>query len=151
MTLPFVLLLLDYWPLMRFGPAQASQDGEADQALSARIRLLALEKAPLMILAAFSCVLTIMAQHGSMQSIDQVDLPWRVSNAAITPITVFIASSSRSVVVLNCLCSTIGSRKVGVDSWRCRSRGRPLGTLGSPHETQCHIGNQKDRGASYIG
>jgi protein O-mannosyl-transferase len=56
-TLPFVLLLLDYWPLSRFG--SAPRDGETSPAAT---RLLA-EKVPLLLLAAGSSVVTYLVQE----------------------------------------------------------------------------------------
>ncbi len=52
-TAPFVLLLLDVWPLQRFGLRPAPGG-------SARVWL---EKLPLFVLAAVSCVLTVLAQR----------------------------------------------------------------------------------------
>ncbi|MCJ7540734.1 MAG: glycosyltransferase family 39 protein, partial [Desulfobacterales bacterium] len=57
-TLPFVLLLLDYWPLERFrlGPSEDGQD-----CLPGRLYLgLVLEKIPLFLLSAGSSVITFM-------------------------------------------------------------------------------------------
>ena len=67
-TLPVVLLLLDYWPLQR-----AESAGE-----------LALEKLPLLALSAVSCVLTLLAQAGAIQSTETVPLPLRFGNALVT-------------------------------------------------------------------
>ena len=52
-TLPLVLLLLDYWPLGRFLTAQ--QNGAAN-------RRVVLEKLPLLALSAASCVVTLVVQ-----------------------------------------------------------------------------------------
>jgi tetratricopeptide (TPR) repeat protein len=64
-TLPVVLLLLDYWPLQRAAPAGK----------------LALEKLPLLALSAASCVLTLLAQSEAIQSTGTVSLPLRCGNA----------------------------------------------------------------------
>ena len=57
-TLPFVLLLLDYWPLRRCEPSTLNSQ------LSTIWRL-ALEKAPFFLLSAAACVLTLLVQwHG---------------------------------------------------------------------------------------
>lgn len=57
-TLPFVLLLLDWWPLGRFraAPCQGRHAG------GAAVRLV-VEKTPLMLLAAASSAVTYLAQH----------------------------------------------------------------------------------------
>jgi tetratricopeptide (TPR) repeat protein len=59
-TLPFILLLLDYWPLQRLRPPA--------------VRLLA-EKVPWFILAAASCVVTFLAQQRSNSVMSLVVLP----------------------------------------------------------------------------
>ena len=72
-TLPVVLLLLDYWPLKRlseFGP-------------QVFFRLVA-EKIPLLALAAASCALTFFAQAEAIKSFDQISLPLRAGNAVIS-------------------------------------------------------------------
>ncbi len=69
-TLPFVLLLLDYWPLRRFGP-------------SARPSRLLLEKVPLLLLSAFSCVVSLMAQEGAINTLGEAPVWVRVGNALL--------------------------------------------------------------------
>src|SRR5438034_8133911 len=56
-TLPFLLLLLDYWPLRRF----AGDHPTPDKPLSAKpIRYLLIEKIPFFVLSAASCVATLL-------------------------------------------------------------------------------------------
>ena len=84
-TLPFVLLLLDYWPLGRFSP-RIAVDGRTENGrgrLSIAMPLL-LEKLPLLSLAAISCVVTVWAQRGAVSSLDVVPFSSRVANAAIS-------------------------------------------------------------------
>ena len=76
-TLPFVLLLLDYWPLGRFTKPQLP-------AAASNLRFLVIEKIPLFLLAAASCVVTILSQGKAVQSIDHVPLSWRISNALVS-------------------------------------------------------------------
>jgi tetratricopeptide (TPR) repeat protein len=70
-TLPLVLLLLDYWPLGRAEPALIPAPGaspESSRKPPPRRRVygrLILEKIPLMVLAAGSCLITLAAQQGS--------------------------------------------------------------------------------------
>lgn len=79
LTLPFVLLLLDFWPLERTG---AGTDGATRRGHSA-VRLLA-EKIPLFALSAASAVLTIAAQ-GSWGFTNQgIPIAQRVSNALLS-------------------------------------------------------------------
>lgn len=66
-TMPFVLLLLDFWPLNRFS-----------------LRRLA-EKAPFFLLSAAACVVTVLAQRsgGAVNSLGLVSFADRFSNAAV--------------------------------------------------------------------
>jgi tetratricopeptide (TPR) repeat protein len=77
-TLPFVLLLLDFWPLGRFAAA-----GGARAALG-RLGSLALEKAPLFALSAASCVVTLAAQAGAMEALSHLSPQERAANAALS-------------------------------------------------------------------
>jgi protein O-mannosyl-transferase len=60
-TLPFVLLLWDYWPLRRMFAAQESSSGIAPRKLS----WLVLEKLPLFALSAGSAIMTMKAQRAA--------------------------------------------------------------------------------------
>jgi tetratricopeptide (TPR) repeat protein len=73
-TLPFVLLLLDFWPLNRI---QNSRLG---------IRNLFFEKIPFSILSAASCVVTFVAQkHGeAVQTLAAFPIGTRIENATIS-------------------------------------------------------------------
>jgi tetratricopeptide (TPR) repeat protein len=74
-TLPFVLLLLDYWPLRRIDSGSFT--------VSAATRLV-VEKLPLFILIATSSIITFLIQRegGAVADMDQVSLGLRLSNAA---------------------------------------------------------------------
>ena len=80
-SLPFVLLLLDYWPLQRIAvwSKPSSQLFVPQQPLW---RLLA-EKAPLFTLSAASCFVTVWAQRsgGALRSLQAFSLATRVENA----------------------------------------------------------------------
>jgi protein O-mannosyl-transferase len=80
-TLPFVLLLLDYWPL---GRIQGSPAGTRPIPQAQPVRLLA-EKLPLLFLSAGSAVITIQAQRagGAVRSTAQFSLGVRLENAAV--------------------------------------------------------------------
>jgi len=77
-TLPFALLLLDYWPLDRIelGAASTRRHG-------ASIRALLKEKIPLFGLAVFASLITFGAQQqvGAVESLEAVPLTLRVANA----------------------------------------------------------------------
>lgn len=89
-TLPFVLLLLDYWPLGRLVlsfpgaavdlAAKAAYEQSAKQAKSSPWHSLVLEKVPLLVIAALSCVITYAAQkHGG--AVKPMSLTARCENA----------------------------------------------------------------------
>jgi tetratricopeptide (TPR) repeat protein len=73
-TLPFVLLLLDFWPLQRLGL----------NLLDFRIGVL-LEKIPFFALSAISCVLTIAAQSQAWSIVSKASLPisQRIAHATV--------------------------------------------------------------------
>jgi Tfp pilus assembly protein PilF len=71
-TLPIVLLFLDYWPLNRFGDSRAT------------ITKLFTEKIPLFTLAVGSCLATLFAQNFALGSSEYLPLKWRITNAIVT-------------------------------------------------------------------
>jgi tetratricopeptide (TPR) repeat protein len=78
-TMPFVLLLLDYWPLNRFSTLQ----GQGREHPKIRSRLI-LEKLPLLGLSLASCAVTLFAQRGSMAPVARISPPSRLGNAVIS-------------------------------------------------------------------
>jgi len=84
-TLPLVLLLLDYWPLVRVagGGWRVTRFGVQVPQLSTLNHLL-YEKLPLFGLAVASGMVTIFAQTKAIQSFEQISLPLRVGNALIS-------------------------------------------------------------------
>ena len=71
-TMPFVLLLLDYWPLGRFGKV--------------RLRRLFCEKVPLLVLSAVASIIIFFAQHsgGAVSSLKILPIRNRIANASIS-------------------------------------------------------------------
>lgn len=92
-TLPFVLLLLDYWPLNRFQP-QAMPDSVADKPLGFRssddnsspIRKAILEKTVLFVMSFSSCFITILAQQkgGAVSVLEVLPFKLRVANGLVS-------------------------------------------------------------------
>ena len=84
-SLPFVLLLLDYWPLRRFGTV----DGEADDELyqvanKPPFSHLVIEKLPLFALAILSSCITIYVQKAeALHTLEVTPLPFRIGNALV--------------------------------------------------------------------
>ena len=75
-TLPCVLLLLDYWPLRRF------ELKTLDFRLKTLVPLLR-EKWPFFLLSAGSCVATVLAQSRAMQPLSNLSLSSRLANCLI--------------------------------------------------------------------
>ncbi|MGA2621659.1 MAG: tetratricopeptide repeat protein [Thermoguttaceae bacterium] len=115
-TLPFVLLLLDYWPLGRFSKDEGGRmKDEGGRGKTERCGLVGraaldapcirqenrlfhpssliphpsslarpvVEKIPLFVLAAASCVVTLAAQRDAIKPLEQVAFAGRVANAAV--------------------------------------------------------------------
>ena len=82
-TLPFVLLLLDYWPLGRMGPGASP----GPLATSRKpLPSLFLEKVPLLILSGASAVTTVAAQvrGEAVVSLSTIPISWRIQNAVVS-------------------------------------------------------------------
>jgi tetratricopeptide (TPR) repeat protein len=69
-TLPLVLLLLDYWPLQRFN--------------SSTVRRLFIEKIPLLLLSLACCVPTLLAERTGIKSLEHYPLSLRIENAIVS-------------------------------------------------------------------
>ena len=70
-TVPFVLLLLDYWPLERF-------DGRSST------RRLVLEKIPLLALSVASGLATLWAQQSGVAAVEELPVISRITNGLVT-------------------------------------------------------------------
>jgi len=83
-TLPIVLLLLDYWPLCRWSTGETSPENCSREAGIAWGRLV-LEKIPFLVLSGASCVLTLLAQQqgGAVDTLANSPITMRVANAVI--------------------------------------------------------------------
>src|SRR3954466_6566856 len=77
-TVPFVLLLLDYWPFGRFGTGDVEGGGRR------HVSKLIAEKLPLLALSIASSLITILGQRGAMQSVHGIPLAMRIGNALIS-------------------------------------------------------------------
>jgi len=70
-TIPFVLLLLDYWPLQRFAGRSST-------------KRLILEKIPLFALSAAAGFATLWVQQSSVARTEQLPLVWRMGNGLVS-------------------------------------------------------------------
>jgi protein O-mannosyl-transferase len=83
-TAPFLLLLLDAWPLGRWSRSPPGPDHPAVPGISSAARLVA-EKLPLLALSAVSCVMTVIAQgRGGSVVGAELGLGARVANALVS-------------------------------------------------------------------
>src|SRR5438045_5437532 len=100
-TVPFVLLLLDYWPLRRFAfqsvssKSSLSTSGQLrsrsrenpprpDPVPTKSLRYLLIEKIPFFVLSGASCIATLLAQERTISAIDQLTMVDRIGNAALS-------------------------------------------------------------------
>ena len=87
-TLPFVLLLLDYWPLGRVAACKLQAEGSA-----LRNFQLIIEKWPFFLLTAAACIVTVIAQHdAAMVPLHRVPLGLRLENV-VTAYTSYLAKT----------------------------------------------------------
>ncbi|CAN2043701.1 protein O-mannosyl-transferase [Candidatus Magnetomoraceae bacterium gMMP-13] len=81
-TLPFILILFDFWPLERF---QFEKNDKIFSVFSKNFPLI-LEKIPLFIPVIISSVLTFIAQHseGAVKSLESLPFKTRLANAIVS-------------------------------------------------------------------
>ncbi|MFC1515912.1 tetratricopeptide repeat protein [Thermodesulfobacteriota bacterium] len=85
-TLPFVLILLDYWPLGRFDTDTDVRPPTGGIVWGHRVLDLVREKIPLFVLVFLSSIVTLAAQSskGAVQTLDVFPFPVRLSNALVS-------------------------------------------------------------------
>ena len=94
-TLPFVLLLLDYWPLGRWpqkSPVSAKNSRAQKPRSGVPLGRLIWEKIPLLALVVIFSVVTIYAQkeQGALAQLAYIPLPSRLANALVTYVTYMV-------------------------------------------------------------
>ncbi len=87
-TLPFLLLLLDYWPLRRFGGGAAAGGKWASQrgGFSVFAHLI-VEKVPLLVLSAAASVMAVIAEGEATTSLAGLSFLARMSNPIMSYVT----------------------------------------------------------------
>jgi tetratricopeptide (TPR) repeat protein len=89
-TLPFVLLLWDYWPLQRMdsesGPEAGSETSSTAAPTPRSFAYLVWEKLPLFVLAAADSIVTVLAQRAgaSVRTLAEVPLSVRLENVFVS-------------------------------------------------------------------
>lgn len=81
-TFPFLLLLLDFWPLRR--RASLPESDSAEPRPSPTVSWLILEKIPLIVLAGAISLATYLSQETALKAAQDWPLRWRVDNALVT-------------------------------------------------------------------
>lgn len=84
-TLPFALLLWDYWPLQRMGAAPSAASSPT-ASTTRSFRFLVLEKWPLFLLAAADSIVTVAAQRAgnAVRTVTEVSLSARIENVFVS-------------------------------------------------------------------
>jgi protein O-mannosyl-transferase len=82
-TLPFVLLLLDYWPLGRFNRDESAIKNNPCPNIHFVSRFLVIEKVPFLVLSLASCYITLYVQKAS-GAVADFPLDLRVANAVVS-------------------------------------------------------------------
>lgn len=120
-SVPLVLLLLDYWPLRRMVDLPA-------------FRKLMVEKIPLLAVAAGSVVATLIAQTASLGSIEELPLSWRLENAVVSyviylrqtfwpvPLAIFYPHTDGRVAIRELILTTAFLFSLTVLAWVLRKR-----------------------------
>ncbi|HTY89447.1 MAG TPA: tetratricopeptide repeat protein [Candidatus Acidoferrum sp.] len=75
-TLPLVMLLLDYWPLGRLAAG-------AKEEIPRTFQRLIVEKAPFLVMSTLSCLVTMWAQEKAILSLENLPLSDRTANTVI--------------------------------------------------------------------
>jgi len=82
-TLPLLLLLVDFWPLQRIGCKDEGEERTDDSNADLRRSLVQLfvEKLPLLALAFIDGLVTLAAQQSAMEPLAFLTVPYRIGNA----------------------------------------------------------------------
>ena len=81
MTLPFILLLLDYWPLKRWGAQSKVQSPQSASGTS--VRRLIIEKVPFLVLSLATFIPTVLAERKGIEIAEKVPFALRIENAVV--------------------------------------------------------------------
>jgi tetratricopeptide (TPR) repeat protein len=83
-TTPFVLLLLDYWPLRRFSiPSIHQSTNPSTDRPAVPLRSLFFEKIPFFVLSVVSCIITFLVQRKGGAVSTSISLGARIANAVV--------------------------------------------------------------------
>ena len=140
-TMPLVLLLVDYWPLQRNSKFKNQNLKSEAGAGAVSLGRLLMEKAPLLVLAAGACVMTVFAQGGAVKSWEDYPVDLRVANAVVsvatyigqmfwpTGLAIFYPYPSSGVPDLELGVAVVVLAAVSAAAW-CWRRTRPYLLIG---------------------
>lgn len=123
-TLPFVLLLIDYWPLGRLRPSLPIAAGSAPARIWPALGTLLWEKVPLFILAAAATAVTWLAQGRGLASVAALPPEVRISNALFS----YVAYLAQAVVPIR-LAVFYPHPGAGLPMWEVAGAGLLLLTI----------------------
>lgn len=86
-TLPLVLILLDYWPLARFSFEPETRSSNLNSSLACSFGILkpfVLEKVPLVMMAVASSAVTLFVQQTAIVAVRTMDIPTRITNIFVS-------------------------------------------------------------------
>ena len=129
-TLPFILLLLDYWPLNRFNPTNGANDiAERTLPLGSFTvpRRLVIEKIPLLILAVAACAVTVMTQSEFIAPLSQ-PLQIGTVSASVTPLSISVRMGNAAASYLIYLGQTVWPARLAA-FYSYSTNSRPLGEV----------------------
>jgi hypothetical protein len=88
-TLPFALLLLDYWPLRRIEGITKTDEDSAGKCPHVTWKRTLLEKIPLLLMSAVSAALTLSHEGDTtwVMSLDALTIGFRISNSLVSYVT----------------------------------------------------------------
>ena len=100
-TWPFVMLLLDYWPLRRLADVTSKEyrRGASQRKAATRIASLVREKLPLFLIVAASAVITFVAQshERAVRTVADAPIALRLSNALVSYANTYCSLSGRTI------------------------------------------------------
>jgi protein O-mannosyl-transferase len=87
-TLPLVLLLLDYWPLGRFSQKSRNENGKTSKGRQECLPhwMLVVEKIPLLVIAAVFCAIAPWAQGKALIAVEKLPMDERIANAMVSAV-----------------------------------------------------------------
>ncbi len=92
-TIPFLFLVLDYWPLKRFRHATDGTDGgDGNVCLPQPVSRLVAEKIPFFLLSVGMCFVMILSSSTTIASTENISLFLRLSNAVVSYVRYIVQS-----------------------------------------------------------